>query len=49
MIDTRGNRKGFPPAVMEELLYLGRLARALVILNIGGNLWDAYDQIGDRR
>jgi hypothetical protein len=49
VIDTRGNRKGFPPAMMEELLYLGRLARALVILNIGGNLWDAYDQVGDRR
>jgi hypothetical protein len=49
VIDTRGNRKGFPPAMMEELLYLGRLARALVILNIGGDLWDAYDQIGDRR
>jgi hypothetical protein len=49
VIDTRGNRKGFPPAMMEELLYLGRLARALIILNIGGDLWDAYDQIGDRR
>ena len=49
VIDTRGNRKGFPPAMMEELLYLGRLARALVILNIGGDLWDAYDQVGDRR
>lgn len=49
VIDTRGNRKGFPPAMMEELLYLGRLARALVILNVGGDLWDAYDQIGDRR
>jgi hypothetical protein len=49
VIDTRGNRKGFPPPMMEELLYLARLARALVILNIGGDLWDAYDQIGDRR
>lgn len=49
VIDTRGNRKGFPPAMMEELLYLGRLARALVILGVGGDLWDAYDQIGDRR
>ena len=49
VIDTRGNRKGFPAPMMEELLYLGRLARALVILNIGGDLWDAYDQIGDRR
>ncbi len=49
VIDTRGNRKGFPPAVMEELLYLGRLARALVILGIDGDLWDAFDQIGDRR
>jgi hypothetical protein len=49
VIDTRGNRKGFPPAVMEELLYLGRLARALVILGIDGDLWEAYDQIGDRR
>ena len=35
--------------MMEELLYLGRLARALVILKVGGDLWDAYDQIGDRR
>lgn len=49
VIDTRGNRKGFPPAVMEELLYLGRLARALVILAIDGDLWDAFDQVGDRR
>ncbi|MCC6534466.1 MAG: hypothetical protein IT531_18090 [Burkholderiales bacterium] len=49
VIDTRGNRKGFPPPMMEELLYLGRLARALVILGIGGDLWDSYDQIGDRR
>ena len=49
VIDTRGNRKGFPPAVMEELLYLGRLARALVILGIDGDLCDAFDQIGDRR
>ena len=49
VIDTRGNRKGFPPEIMEELLYLGRLARALVILGVRGDLWDAYDQIGDRR
>lgn len=49
VIDTRGNRKGFPPAVMEELLYLGRLARALVILSINGDLWDTLDQVGDRR
>jgi len=49
VIDTRGNRKGFPPAVMEELLYLGRLARALVILAIDGDLWDTLDQVGDRR
>jgi hypothetical protein len=49
VIDTRGNRKGFPPAVMEELLYLGRLARALVILAIDGDLWDTFDQVGDRR
>ncbi len=49
VIDTRGNRKGFPPPMMEELLYLGRLARALVILGVGGDLWDAYDQVGDRR
>lgn len=49
VIDTRGNRKGFPPAVVEELLYLGRLSRALVILGIDGDLWDSYDQIGDRR
>lgn len=49
VIDTRGNRKGFPPAVMEELLYLGRLARALVILSIDGDLWDTFDQVGDRR
>lgn len=49
VIDTRGNRKGFPPAVMEELLYLGRLARALVILGIDGDLWDTFDQVGDRR
>lgn len=49
VIDTRGNRKGFPPAMMEELLYLSRLARALVILNIGGDPWDTYDQVGDRR
>jgi len=49
VIDTRGNRKGFPPPMMEELLYLGRLARALVILGVGGDLWDTYDQIGDRR
>jgi len=34
---------------MEELLYLGRLARALVILNIGGDLWDGYDHAGERR
>ena len=49
VIDTRGNRKGFPAPMMEELLYLGRLARALVIINIGGDLWDGYDQAGDRR
>lgn len=49
VIDTRGNRKGFPPPVMEELLYLGRLARALVILGIDGDLWDTFDQVGDRR
>jgi len=49
VIDTRGNRKGFPTAVMEELLYLGRLARALVILSIDGDLWDSFDQVGDRR
>lgn len=49
VIDTRGNRKGFPPAVMEELLYLGRLARALVILSIDADLWDTFDQVGDRR
>ena len=49
VIDTRGNRKGFPAAMMEELLYLGRLARALVIINVGGDLWDGYDQTGDRR
>lgn len=49
VIDTRGNRKGFPPAMMEELLYLGRLARVLVILGVGGDMWDAYDQVGDRR
>jgi hypothetical protein len=49
VIDTRGSRKGFPPPMMEELLYLGRLARALVILSVGGDLWDAYDQVGDRR
>jgi len=49
VIDTRGNRKGFPPEVMEELLYLGRLARALVILGIDGDLWDSLDRVGDRR
>lgn len=49
VIDTRGNRKGFPAPMMEELLYLGRLARALVIINVGGDLWDGYDQTGDRR
>lgn len=49
VIDTRGNRKGFPALMMEELLYLGRLARALVIINVGGDLWDGYDQTGDRR
>ena len=49
VIDTRGNRQGFPPPMMEELLYLGRLSRALVILNIGGDLWDTYDQVGDKR
>ena len=49
VIDTRGNRQGFAPAIMEELLYLGRLARALVILRVGGDLWEAFDQVGDRR
>lgn len=49
VIDTRGDRKGFPPGIMEELLYLGRLARALVILAVGGDMWESYDQIGDRR
>jgi hypothetical protein len=49
VIDTRGNRQGFPPPIMEELLYLGRLARALVILQVGGDLWEAFDQVGDRR
>ena len=49
VIDTRGNRQGFPPPMMEELLYLGRLSRALVILSIGGDLWDTYDQVGDKR
>jgi hypothetical protein len=49
VIDTRGNRQGFPPDVMEELLYLGRLARALVILSVDGDLWDTFDQVGDRR
>lgn len=49
VIDTRGNRKGFPPAMMEELLYLGRLARALVILSVGGDIWETLDQVGDRR
>ncbi|MPZ42276.1 MAG: hypothetical protein GEV05_02525 [Betaproteobacteria bacterium] len=49
VIDTRGNRQGFPPAMMEELLYLGRLARALVILRVSGDLWDTFDQVGDRR
>ena len=49
VIDTRGNRQGFPAPMMEELLYLGRLARALLIINIGGDLWDGYDQAGDRR
>jgi hypothetical protein len=49
VIDTRGNRRGFPPPMMEELLYLGRLSRALVILSIGGDLWDNYDQVGDKR
>ena len=49
VIDTRGNRRGFPPPMMEELLYLGRLARALVILGVNGDLWERYDQIGDRR
>lgn len=49
VIDTRGNRQGFPPAMMEELLYLGRLARALVILAVDGDLWDTFDQVGDRR
>lgn len=49
VIDTRGNRKGFPPEMLEELLYLGRLARALVILRVDGDLWQTYDQVGDRR
>jgi len=49
VIDTRGNRKGFPPPMMEELLYLCRLARALVILSVGGDLWELHDQVGDRR
>jgi len=49
VIDTRGNRQGFPPPMMEELLYLGRLSRALVILSVGGDLWDTYDQVGDKR
>jgi hypothetical protein len=49
VIDTRGNRKGFPPAMLEELLYLGRLARALVILRVSGDLWEIFDQVGDRR
>ena len=49
VIDTRGNRQGFPPPIMEELLYLGRLARALVILQVGGDLWEAADPVGDRR
>jgi hypothetical protein len=49
VIDTRGNRQGFPPAVLEELLYLGRLARALVILQFGDDLWESYDHVGDRR
>ncbi len=49
VVDTRGDRKGFPPQVMEELLYLTRLARGLVILAIDADRWDAYDQVGDRR
>jgi len=49
IVDTRGNRKGFPPQVMDELLYLTRLARALVILGIDADRWDTYDQVGDRR
>jgi hypothetical protein len=49
IIDNRGNRQGFPPAVLEELLYLGRLARALVILQVGGDVWASYDRVGDRR
>jgi len=49
IVDTRGDRKGFPPQVMEELLYLTRLARGLVILAIDADRWDAYDQVGDRR
>jgi hypothetical protein len=49
VIDTRGNRQGFPPAMMEELLYLGRLARALVIMAVDGDLWASFDQVGDRR
>jgi hypothetical protein len=49
VIDTRGNRKGFPPAMMEELLYLGRLARVLVIMKVDGDIWETLDQVGDRR
>lgn len=49
VVDTRGNRKGFSPQVMEELLYLTRLARGLVILAIDADRWDTYDQVGDRR
>jgi hypothetical protein len=35
--------------MMEELLYLGRLAPALVILAVDGDLWNTFDQVGDRR
>ena len=49
IIDNRGHRQGFPPAVLEELLYLARLARMLVILQVGGDLWASYDHVGDRR
>ena len=32
VIDERGNRQGFSPDVMEELLMLGRVARARVVM-----------------
>ena len=32
VIDERGNRQGFSPEVMEELLMLGRVARARVVM-----------------